>query len=65
MLQKAAIRALFSLASLAHVQPWACGGNLLLFSELFKVSLSIFANRNYTGNINAGPFENSYICYRI
>ena len=58
MLQKAAILALFGLSSLVHVQPWACRGNLLLFPELFNVSLSIFALRNYTSNINAGLFEN-------
>ena len=58
VLQKAEIRALFGLSLFAHAQPWACSGNLLLFPELFNVSLLIFAYRNYTSNINASLFEN-------
>ena len=58
VLQKSAIRALFGLSSLTHVQSWARCSNLLLFPELLNVSLSIFAYRNYTGNINAVLFSN-------
>ena len=58
VLKKIAMRALFVSSSLTHKQPWACRGSLLLFPELFNVSLSIFAYRKYTGNINASLFEN-------
>ena len=37
---------------------WVYSGNLLLFPKLLNASLSIFAYRNYTGNIHAGLFEN-------
>ena len=52
VLLKATKRALFGLSLLTHVQPWACSGNLLLFPELFIVSLTIFVYPNHTGNFN-------------
>ena len=55
VLQKAAIRILLGLSMRAHVQS---SPDVLLFHELYTISLALFVFRNFACKCNLGLFEN-------
>jgi hypothetical protein len=54
LLQKAALRIMCGLPSRAHVQP---PDGILLFHDLYKMSLALYAYRNFVCKCNVSLFE--------